>query len=129
VWADGLKIGAQQLGDRRWRARGQDARDPLSPLRGAPRLVARKIVSARPGVSVDKAEGRFLACQMNEDPRQNGVLEDVDEIAGMKCVAIVDLKRPPFRRGRSDWILIFAKRIIRKNARAGFSAHRRNHDR
>jgi hypothetical protein len=41
VRTDGLKIGAQELPDRRRRPRRQDARDPLAPFRRAPRLVAR----------------------------------------------------------------------------------------
>ena len=50
---------------------------------------------ARPGMGVDEAEGAFLAGQINEDAGQNGVLEHVGEIAGMKGVAIVDLSYPP----------------------------------
>jgi hypothetical protein len=106
VRADGSKIGAQDFGDRRRRARDQDARDPLAPLLRARRLVARKIVAARSGVSVDKTKGRFLARQMNKDTREDRVLEDVGEIAGVKGVAVIDLKNPPFRRSRSrprDW--------------------------
>jgi hypothetical protein len=45
-------------------------------------------------VSVDKTKGRFLARQMNKDARQDGVLEDVGEIAGVKGVAVIDLKNP-----------------------------------
>ena len=89
VRADGFQIGPQDLADRRRRSRGQDARDPLAPFRRAPRLALRKIISARPGVSVDEAERRVLAREVNEDARQDGVLEDVGEIAGMKGMAII----------------------------------------
>ena len=40
-------------------------------------------------MSVDEAERRLLALEMNEDARQDGVLEDVGEIAGMKGVAVI----------------------------------------
>jgi hypothetical protein len=41
-------------------------------------------------MGVDETERAFLARQINEDARQNGVLEDVGEIAGVKGVAIID---------------------------------------
>ncbi len=92
VRADGFKIGAQELGDRRGRAGRQNPRDPLAPFRRALRLLARQIESARPGMGVDETEGAFLAGQINEDAGQNGVLEHVGEIARMKGMAIVDLE-------------------------------------
>jgi hypothetical protein len=94
VRADGSKIGPQDFGDRRRRARDEDARDPVAPFRRARRLVARKIIAACSGVSVDETKGRFLARQVNKDARQDGVLEDVGEIAGVKGVAVIDLKNP-----------------------------------
>lgn len=45
-------------------------------------------------MGVDEAEGAFLAVQINDDAGQNGVLEHIGEIAGMKGVAIVDLSYP-----------------------------------
>jgi hypothetical protein len=45
-------------------------------------------------VSVDETERAFLAGQMNEDTGQDGVLEDIGKIAGMKGVAIVDRNDP-----------------------------------
>jgi len=101
VRANSLKIGAQEFGDRRRRLRREDTGDPLAPFRRARRLVAGKIISARPGMGVDEAKGRFLALEMKEDARQNRVLEDVGEIAGVKGVSIVDLKRPRCGRAAS----------------------------
>ncbi len=95
VRADGFKIRPQELGDRRGRAGRQNPRDPLAPFRRAFRLRARQIEPARPGMRVDETEWAFLAGQINQDAAQNGVLEHVCEIAGMKGVAIVDLNDLP----------------------------------
>jgi hypothetical protein len=51
-------------------------------------------------MGVDEAEGSFLAGRINENAGQNGVLEYVRKIAGMKGVSIVDrsdplIPRPP----------------------------------
>ena len=95
VRADGFKIGAQELGDRRGRVGRQNSPDPLAPFRRTLRFLARQIEAARAGMGVDKAEGALLAGQINENAGQNGVLEHVGEIAGMKGVAIVDRNYPP----------------------------------
>ena len=94
VRADGFKIGAQELGDRRWWAARQNSCDPVTPFWRAFRLRAGEIESARPGMGVDETERAFLAGQINEDAGQNGVLEHVGEISGMKGVAIVDRNDP-----------------------------------
>src|SRR5580704_10449398 len=96
--ADGSKIGAQELGDRRGRGTRQNPGDSLAPLRRTLRLGARQIESARPGMGVDETEGRFLAGNINENAGQNGVLEHVGEIAGMKGVSVVDRNDPPTPR-------------------------------
>src|ERR1700722_19525705 len=101
MWADGFKIGAQELGDRRGRAGRQDASDAVAPFRRSLRLRARQIESARPGVGVDETERAFLAGQINENAGQNGVLEHVGEIAGMKGVSVVDRNDPPIPRPRT----------------------------
>jgi hypothetical protein len=98
---DGFKIGAKELGNRRGRAGRQDARDPLAPFRRSLRFRARQIESTRPGVGVDETERAFLTGQIDEDAGQKHVLEHVGEIASMKGVAIVDLKSPPVRGGRT----------------------------
>jgi hypothetical protein len=92
--ANGFQIRAQKLGDRLGRPSHENPPDPLAPFRRALRLRARQIESARPGVSVDETERAFLAGQMNEDTGQDGVLEDIGKIAGMKGVAIVDRYDP-----------------------------------
>src|SRR3984957_13596922 len=93
--ADGFKIGAQEFGDRRgWTGR-QNPRDPLAPLRRTLRFLAYEIEAPGAGMGVDEAERAFLAGQIDEDAGQNGVLEHVGEIAGMKGVAIVDRNDPP----------------------------------
>jgi hypothetical protein len=98
---DGFKIGAQELGDRRGRGTRQNPGDSLAPLRRTLRLGARQIESARPGMGVDETEGRFLAGNINENAGQNGVLEHVGEIAGMKGVSVVDRNDPPIPEPRT----------------------------
>ena len=93
---DGLQIGAEELGDRRGRARGQNARDPVAPFRRAFRLRALEIVPARPGMGVDEAERALLAGEIDKDARKDRVLEHVGEIAGMEGVAVVDGGSPSF---------------------------------
>jgi hypothetical protein len=39
-------------------------------------------------VRVDEAEGRRLALEVDEDARQDRVLDDIGEIAGMKAVTV-----------------------------------------
>ena len=45
-------------------------------------------------MSIDEPERRLLALEMRQDAGQNGMLEDVSEIAGMKGVTVVDLNCP-----------------------------------
>ena len=47
---------------------------------------------------IDETKRALLAGQINENAGQNGVLEDVGKIAGMKGVAIVDRNDPPIPR-------------------------------
>ena len=96
--ANGFQIGAQKLGDRRGRGGHEDPRDPPAPFWRTLRFRARQIKSPRPSVSIDETEWAVLAGQINQDTRQNHVLEHVGEIAGMKGVAIVDLKRSSYSR-------------------------------
>ena len=101
VQPDGFEIGAQELGDRRGRVGGQNPRDPLAPFGRTLRLRARQIESPRPGMGVDETERAFLARQINEDAGQNGVLEHVGKIAGMKGVTIVDRNDPSIQSART----------------------------
>ena len=94
VRTDGFNIGAQEFGDRRGWAPRQNSRDPVTPFWRAFCLRACQIESARPSVGVDETERTFLAGQINENAGQNGVLEHVGEIAGMKGMAIVDRNDP-----------------------------------
>jgi len=97
VRADSLKIWPQEFGDRRGRLGYENARDSLAPFRRACRLIAGKIVSPGSGVSIDEAERRVLPLEVNENAREDRVLEDVGEIARVKGVAVVDLSLLPFR--------------------------------
>src|SRR3984957_8716636 len=99
--ADGFKIGAQELGDRRGPGTRQNPGDSLAPLRRTLRFLARQIAPARPRVCVDETEGGFLAREINENAGQNRVLEHVGEIAGMKGVSVVDRNDPPIPEPRT----------------------------
>src|SRR5271165_4649248 len=85
----------------------------------APRFGAREVIAPGAGMRVDEAERRRLASEVDEDARQNRVLDDVGEIAGMEGVAIVH--RPILATGsakRSDGDRI-APAAVPRDLRAG----------
>src|ERR1700678_1304030 len=104
VRADGFKIGAQKLGDRRRWVGLQNPCNPLAPFWRSLRLRAHEIEAARPGVCIDETEGALLAGQINENAGENRVLEHVGEVAGMKGVAIVDRNSPPIPRSPGTYL-------------------------
>ena len=70
-------------------------RDFLSFYLGASPLAARlrtgKVIKSRSRVGIDDAECRRLFVQIDEHARENCVLENVGETAGVKRMAIVHL--------------------------------------
>src|SRR5208337_2329530 len=88
-WADRADIGFEQRREPGGRRSSQEPRHAVAPLRRALRLGAGKVVAAGAGARVDEAERRILAGEIDEDARQDRVLEHVGETAGVEGVAVV----------------------------------------
>ena len=86
---DRFEIGGQQLRDFALRPRLQQSGDAVAPFRRTPSRLAVEIVAPRARMGVDEAERGFLAGEIGEQTRQERVLENVGEIAGVEDVAIV----------------------------------------
>ena len=82
VRADGFKIGREQRRDRRRRRCLDEPRDPV-------RFRAGQIVTPRPRMRVDEAELRGFPLEIDEDARENRVLDDIGEIPGVEGVTVV----------------------------------------
>ena len=94
VLGDDFQIGRKKLRRRRREARGVLPRVPqaanaVAPFRAAPRLFARKVVPAEPGVGVDGDERRVLARQIPRAVGGDGMLEHVGEISRVEGVAVI----------------------------------------
>ena len=48
-----------------------------------------KIISARPRMGVDDAEGLFLGAQMDEHAGEHRVLQHIGEISGVEAVTVI----------------------------------------
>ena len=63
--------------------------DARAPLARAARFFAGEIVAPDACMGIDHAERRFLAAKMQQNSHENGVLQNIGEIAGMECVAVI----------------------------------------
>ncbi len=86
---DRVEVGLQQGKNGRLCAVRIEAPDPAGPLTAPARLVAVEVVPAASRMRIDVAEGCRLALQGHEDARDQHVLEDIREIAGVKGVTVV----------------------------------------
>ena len=89
VRADGFQVGREQVRNRLRRRRFQEPRDPVAPFRRAPRLRALEVITPCARVGVDEAEGRVLAPEVDKNARQERMLDDIGETAGVKAVTVV----------------------------------------
>ena len=78
--------------------RRAQALDAVARLARAQGLRAGEVVKPGAGMGVDIAQRRVLLRQIDEDAREDRVLEDVGEIAGVEAVAVVHRRRAPAGR-------------------------------
>ena len=87
------QIGLQQGGDGRRRLGVLQPGDAVAPFARAPRLFPREVVTPGARMRVDEAQRRGLARQIDENAREQRMLEHVGEIAGVKRMAVVHRRR------------------------------------
>ncbi|MNY01951.1 hypothetical protein D3C86_1345000 [compost metagenome] len=65
------------------------AGDALQPLAGLAGLLAGQVVEADAGMAVEVGEGLVLACHQTQQAAEDGMLEHVGMVAGVKGVTVV----------------------------------------
>jgi hypothetical protein len=69
--------------------RRRELANPAAPFGGFPGVQARKVIKATASMGLDIAERGLLRAKVQQSARQDNVLEDIGEIAGMKFVMVI----------------------------------------
>ena len=88
-WRDDPDIGLRQLLRPRIKRRRKEPFDAASPFAAPRRRLARKIIKAASRMRLDKAQRRGLPAEVSQDSRQENMLEDIGEIAGVEIMRVV----------------------------------------